>query len=681
VSSPTPMKHAPEAGKCCDQEVALSAVEPHLSKSLAWGGAVGAGDYAEVYDRSTGGWQLLNVARRLEANDPRNGAGETILQVENDWVPLRSPSDESELAFPCAMPCGTHLAFSDMPRQMLVRGNRVFVLLTRLPGLSPMLNAYEYSDTGGEVSLTWSHTLQNCVNPVDVGGSDEGPSVLPELIAFDEEGWVNNADRNNKNSGDDDDAAALVLVACDGRHDRHLVAVKSLAGRSTWEFDLAPAHQNESPSRGAIGETARKLGRGKSWVGLRRGAVVRSLQTRRPLSVAATAIESGEVLLWLEDQRALVVVKSDGSTEPLLVANRTSPTGAECLRTEDSSSGGSGKGLFKHARPCAWVDVPRRTQFGPTCGLHALSMVLHFWRLHSPHRCHHHTATPTTSTPPALGEEEASVCATPCVGDESLGSPLASHLLLGRTHKEAAPAPRGSLLDLARSRGYSALGEMFNATMLASVAVAVGGYKATVHHEATLSDVRRLLEAGRPVLAPFDVDSSGEPRRGGQGESAHYAVLVGLVEYGNSRTIDEEKKGDDCDAESGKGMYLLARHSWNMREVHVWPWHRFCESWRGLVGTSFYGDPGEGVTAEFSEGVLTESQKMGDRGVIPASLYTQGVSGLKRPGRVKLKRVASGGSSTAASISESLSGALIEVIPSSLDLFGTSQVWDEGPVT
>jgi hypothetical protein len=315
-------------------------------------------------------------------------------------------------------------------------------------------------------------------------------------------------------------------------------------------------------------------------------------------------------------------------------------------------------------------------------------MVLHYWRLHSPYHCPVHTP------PSAVGgdgvESGKRRCNTPQVGDEVLGSPIASHLLsLNRRRGTPAKdsdaadgdvaavvaadgpvagdgvagvaAPPGSLLGLAQSRGYSALGEMFNATMLAAVAAAVGGYKAAVYLDATFSDVRRLLEAGRPVLVPFDVDTNGEPKLDGEGESAHYAVIVGLVQTDTHAEEEEETGVLDEEEKQTQGVYVLARHSWNMRDVHAWQWRRFCESWRGLLGTSFYGNP-DGLE--------------GSGGTIPSSIYTQGVSGLKRPARVKLKKVASDRSTAASSIFESLSGALVEVVPSSLDLFGTTQVND-----
>lgn len=120
------------------------AIQPHLSQ-VGWGqsGAVQAGDYVEIANGATtmqtgdgggGGWQLSSVLRRLEATDPRNNAGETLFLVQG------SDDDDSEegkwVPGSATAPCGTNMAFSDTPHQILVLGNLVGVLLTRVSASS-----------------------------------------------------------------------------------------------------------------------------------------------------------------------------------------------------------------------------------------------------------------------------------------------------------------------------------------------------------------------------------------------------------------------------------------------------------------------------------------------------------------------------------------------------------------
>jgi hypothetical protein len=142
-----------------------------------------------------------------------------------------------------------------------------------------------------------------------------------------------------------------------------------------------------------------------------------------------------------------VLVRPTGRIEPWLFVNDddvTLPKGAHCPASSSSHGGDD----------CVWIEVPQRTQFGPTCGLHALSMVLHFW---------HQQSSSSSSV--------VAAAAVPPVGDEWLGSPLAQAMIQSKSsnsEKNVKP-PRGSLLEIAQSRGYSALGEMFNASQVAVV--------------------------------------------------------------------------------------------------------------------------------------------------------------------------------------------------------------------
>mmetsp|Transcript_50812 Transcript_50812/g.69140 ORF Transcript_50812/g.69140 Transcript_50812/m.69140 type:complete len:125 (-) Transcript_50812:226-600(-) len=118
-----------------------------------------------------------------------------------------------------------------------------------------------------------------------------------------------------------------------------------------------------------------------------------------------------------------------------------------------------------------------------------------------------------------------------------------------------------------------------------------------------------------------------------------------------------------------KGMFetpdgdviVTARHSWNLRSLHLWPWDTLAASSFGLERTSFYGEAGDGF--------------------IPASVLTGSGEGggdpLREPARMTLPPQ---GTSRWASTAKSLAGALVEVVPSSVKLIGIMPGVDEGPV-
>ena len=371
----------------------------------------------------------------------------------------------------------------------------------------------------------------------------------------------------------------------------------------------------------------------------------------------------------------------DGAAQPLLVADPATPTGARCPAPSRGSSGGGGLGGSSGESSgssgggvnCVFLDVPQRAQHGPTCGLHALAMVLHFWR-RSPSCGAQHGAQYGAQRGAQRGAQydAEQKCPTPPVGDEASGSPLAGALLAALPSEapssafrggnslsledataddatvtvdaagDAAPgspqpgrAPPGSLLALARSRGYSALGEMFNATQLGCVACAAG-YRAALH-PLTLANLRALLARGRPALVAFDAGPDGEPARAG-GERAHYAVACGLA------------------TSSAGEPLVLARHAWNQRALHAWPWASLERSSRQLHGTSFYGGRASGS--------------------VPASVFTAGAAGIPLPARMRLGAVL--GRPGVTDTSASLAGWLIEVVPVELEPLGTAEVWDEG---
>lgn len=176
-------------------------------------------------------------------------------------------------------------------------------------------------------------------------------------------------------------------------------------------------------------------------------------------------------------------------------------------------------------------------------------------------------------------------------------------------------------------------------SQLAAIASAAG-YAAAVHVNPSIATIRRLLSSGHPILAPLDVTPTGNPGFN-NGESAHYAVIVGLAP-------SPLAKGSS----SGDNPLVLARHSWNLRALHVWTWAELEASSKQLRGTSFYGGPKD------SE--------------VPSSVYTQGVSGLKRPARCRLGPVK--GEPKACSIAESLAASFVEVVPSSDMLLGKREV-------
>ena len=254
---------------------------------------------------------------------------------------------------------------------------------------------------------------------------------------------------------------------------------------------------------------------------------------------------------------------------------------------------------------------------------------------------------------------------------------------------------------------------MFNGTQLAALAAGLGGYRAaiwsgnkhskgnqgTIRDEViehgSACDVKRLLLSGRPILAPFDVGSDGNPTRFASGEKAHYAVLVGLATLPENRTFatsgivpsssqgssQQSNKSDDATAkktdfpcvdkeEDNARLIVLARHSWNLRTVHIWPWRDFRAAWTNLHATSFYGNVSLNTNTEHKKKERT----------IPASLYTNGREGVPIPGRMNLPPSRRGSDQGLASTFESLSGLLIEVVPDSLGLLdGGTEVFDEGP--
>lgn len=186
--------------------------------------------------------------------------------------------------------------------------------------------------------------------------------------------------------------------------------------------------------------------------------------------------------------------------------------------------------------------VPQREQIGFCCGLYALGMVMDFW-----HAKDSRNITAWVQNQDAHGQG---------------------------IHFNFPPNTDENILDYALHAGFTSQGEMYTARQLAQTA-AHFGYKASVHHHATLEDLYNVLDKGHPAIVAFDVDRKGNPGTFG-GMRAHYAVIEGYFDEGGER-------------------YLVARHGWNVEEDHVWLAKDLDRSWKALQTTDYYGTPGDGV--------------------------------------------------------------------------------------
>lgn len=188
------------------------------------------------------------------------------------------------------------------------------------------------------------------------------------------------------------------------------------------------------------------------------------------------------------------------------------------------------------------AEVPQRIQQGPTCGLYALGMVMDFWNRQD------------NSNPSVL------------VSDKDLGGK-------GRNYN-FEPTADERMLTYVRESGYTSAGEMFKAKDLAETASHFG-YTASLHQDATLGALYKVLDAGRPAIVAFDVDYRGNPGEFG-GKRAHYAVIEGYFDEDGER-------------------YLIAKHGWGGQKEYVWKAETFDASWKALKATDWYGTPGDGI--------------------------------------------------------------------------------------
>lgn len=121
------------------------------------------------------------------------------------------------------------------------------------------------------------------------------------------------------------------------------------------------------------------------------------------------------------------------------------------------------------------VDVPNLVQTGPTCGLFALSMVLHYYNI-----------------------------------------------------KNSVIGPsQDSLLSIAQNLGYTTKGEMFSAENLGKLASLFGLQYQVIDHW-TNNDVIQALDDKKVLLVPFDVDDDGGIGFF-NGNHAHWSVVEALV--------------------------------------------------------------------------------------------------------------------------------------------------------
>jgi hypothetical protein len=233
------------------------------------------------------------------------------------------------------------------------------------------------------------------------------------------------------------------------------------------------------------------------------------------------------------------------------------------------------------ARARQQAPVPQRVQLGPTCGLYALGMVMDAWHRKDPKNI------------------------TAIVQDQDLRGRGKQFTLDPNSHER--------ILDVARDQGFTAQGEMFTASQLATLARHFG-YDATTHANATLDDLYKVLDAGHPAIVAFDVDYNGNPTATSGGERAHYAVIQGYFDDNGTR-------------------YLVARHGWGVQQDHVWRAADFDASWKALQTTTYYGTPGDGE--------------------IPNA------PGLREPARMALPDAGGG----RARIDEALGTKIVEVVP------------------
>ncbi len=150
--------------------------------------------------------------------------------------------------------------------------------------------------------------------------------------------------------------------------------------------------------------------------------------------------------------------------------------------------------------------VPHREQVGGTCGLAALGMVMDFWKLK----------------------------------DDKVQTPSADELL-----------------KKAQDKGWTTTGGMWERDE-AKLAREYG-YEAVHKGGASMDDIKKAIDEGKPVLITFSVDNVGDPKDGK--DRGHYAVVKGYY------------------SENGKD-YVVAQHGWGSAKNKVWEQAAFEKSWK-----------------------------------------------------------------------------------------------------
>lgn len=190
------------------------------------------------------------------------------------------------------------------------------------------------------------------------------------------------------------------------------------------------------------------------------------------------------------------------------------------------------------------ADVPRRIQTGPTCGLFAFGMVMDFW--------HQRDA----SAPTAIVREDD-------VGRKGFVESGVHYP--GRYN--FPPTTDEKLLTYAQKAGLTQDGELYDADNLAKV-VSHFGYQVKVTDDATMADLYRLLDAGRPAIIALDFDTQAQRPADLGGMGAHYVVIEGYFDQGGERYIvakHGDNRGDDGDCVWRASDVQLA---WNALRVN-----------------------------------------------------------------------------------------------------------------
>ena len=270
--------------------------------------------------------------------------------------------------------------------------------------------------------------------------------------------------------------------------------------------------------------------------------------------------------------------------------------------------------------PTLCLGVPRRVQLGEVgCGLYALGMAMDFWHSKDP------------------GQPVALVKAM----DRAVGAQDG-----GRLHNPE-PTTEELLLDAAQRLGTTGYGECYAASHLLELALHFG-YDGRLHKGASLQQLLRVVEAGRPALVcvDIDLDTAGrefQPSEGLAGQHTHWVVVDGYHHDG--------RDGGPANALPG---FLMVQQSGKRAPSPrtIWSTDEFARSW---LGTDWAGRHrrrrmpaavAERLRLEPSAGAGGQPRLLFDAGVEPmeaaavaafhAELAAAGLLELAGEGRVRL---------------------------------------------